>query len=170
MQLYLDLDNVFADFDQRLKDFGVHRNDQSFYHQHYSTWTEQQTELSKRVCACMETEGFWEGIPLCPDAYTLWDYCIQYNPIILTAIPSQLEWWDRIKSEKQRWIENYLGFKTSVIYCLRAEKQQYAEGNILLDDNRTNIQEWNDAGGFGILHTSVQDSIEKLKFIYKEVY
>lgn len=38
-----------------------------------------------------------------------------------------------------------------------------SEHQILVDDRPDNIEAWNNAGGIGILHTSVEDSIRQLK-------
>ena len=35
--------------------------------------------------------------------------------------------------------------------------------NILIDDNETNIEEWNKKGGAGIIHTSADESILALQ-------
>ena len=53
-----------------------------------------------------------------------------------------------------------------VVY--RSEKQMYAVSdnlapNILIDDNETNIEEWNKKGGAGIIHTSADESILALQ-------
>lgn len=170
--LYLDYDQVLADFDGHLQTYGVFKNDQTFHHTHPSTWTEEQTELSRRVKECMATPGFWETIPLCPGAYQLWDFCQVYRPTILTAIPSEKDWQERITYEKNQHIDKYFGFRIPRIICLRSEKQQYAKGikDILLDDTVQNITEWVKAGGFGILHTDVENSIKKIRFAFEEVH
>ena len=170
--LYLDLDGCFADFDGQLVKYGVIKNDQTFHHTHPSTWTEAQTELSHKVEKCMGTKGFWEGIPLCKGAYELWDFCQQYNPIILTAVPSKLDWKDLIVKEKQSWIDRYFGVGTPVRYCFRSEKKDYCKKllDVLLDDTKQNISEWHEAGGIGILHTDIESSIRKIRFIYEEVH
>ena len=172
MPLYLDLDGVFADFDGQLRNYGVIKNDQTFHHTHPSTWTDAQIDLSNKVEKCMSMPGFWEEIPLMDRAYELWDYCEPFKPIILTAIPNKEDWFEQIKDEKQRWIDKYLGFKTRVVYCLRSEKAQRANTvtDILVDDTTQNILEWNNAGGTGILHTDVSDTIKKLAFTFEEIY
>lgn len=172
MTLYLDLDGVFADFDVHIRSYGVHRNDQTFHHTPQSTWTKEQKDLFDRVGDVMSTPGFWETIPLCPNAYQLWDFCLPYRPVILTAIPSRKDWQERITHEKNRWIDNYLGFKVQRIICYRSEKQKYAGSisDILVDDTIQNISEWTEAGGFGIYHTDVDNSISKLRHILKEIH
>lgn len=169
--LYLDLDGVFADFDGHLLNFGI-VNDKSFHHKDKSTHTEEQKSLRGRVEDCMRTPGFWEDLPLCHGGYALWDFCQPYKPVILTALPNMKDWDEHVKVEKQRWIDKYFGFKTPVIYCIRSEKKNYATSiqDILLDDTVSNISEWTEAGGFGILHTDSDNSIKKLNHILKEVH
>lgn len=169
--LYLDLDGVFADFDGNLLNYGI-VNDKSFYHKDKSTHTPEQASLRGRVELAMRSPGFWEELPLCPGAYELWDYCQQYKPVILTALPNLKDWDDEVKAEKQRWINKYFGFMTPVIYCYRSEKvNQIRNGlkDILLDDSIQNITEWVETGGFGILHTSSENSIKKIDHVLKDM-
>jgi len=43
-------------------------------------------------------------------------------------------------------------------------KKNYAAPNhILIDDRKSNIDEWRAEGGIGILHTSAADTIRQLK-------
>lgn len=172
MTLFLDLDGVLASFDEHLKAYGVNKNDQTFHHTPKETWTKDQLELSARVETVMGTEGFWETIPLCPNAYDLWDFCEPYRPVILTAIPSKKDWAERITYEKNKWIDYYLGFKAPRIICYRSEKQKYAGSisDILVDDTIQNVSEWTEAGGFGIFHTDIDNTIKKLSHILKEVH
>lgn len=172
MTLYLDLDGVFTDFDGQLLNYGI-VNDKSFYHKDKSTHTDEQRSLRGRVEECMRTEGFWENLPLCPGAYELWDFCQPFNPVILTALPNMKEWDGHVKVEKQRWIDKYFGFRTPVIYCLRSEKKNFVTNglrDILLDDTVSNITEWVEVGGFGVLYTDSENSVKKLKFALEEVH
>ena len=47
---------------------------------------------------------------------------------------------------------------------MQKQKQQLATSeSILIDDRQINIDQWEDAGGIGILHTSTNNTISQLK-------
>lgn len=170
-KLYLDLDGVFADFDARLKDYEIHKNQNDFLARHKDSWTQEEKALDVAVRAAMGSPGFWLGIPLVTDAPLLWEHCTEYEPFILTALPNVEEWHERVASEKKTWVRSNLDAipDERIICCLRSQKKNYARNNILIDDMLSNINEWNEAGGYGILHTSAKDSITRLEYIMKEL-
>lgn len=104
---------------------------------------------------------FWANLEWMSDGKELWKFIKQFNPKLLSA-PSREE---SSRTGKAKWVEkNILG--TELILKYAKEKQKLAEPNaILIDDRADNIQQWKDAGGIGILHTSTQDTISKLKII-----
>jgi cytidyltransferase-like protein len=102
---------------------------------------------------------FWAGLKWMPDGKELWSYIKPYNPKILSA-PSREE---SSKIGKHVWVKNNIS-DTKLILRSAERKQELAEPNaILIDDRKDNIQQWKDAGGIGILHTSANDTIEQLK-------
>ena len=102
---------------------------------------------------------FWADLNWMSDGQQLWDYINQYNPKLLTA-PS------REKSSeigKQEWVDKNLP-DTPVVFKQAKDKKDLAEPNaILIDDRKDNIQQWIDAGGIGILHTSTESTIKQLQ-------
>jgi cytidyltransferase-like protein len=102
---------------------------------------------------------FWAGLKWMPDGKELWSYIKSYNPEILSA-PSREE---SSKIGKHVWIKNNIpGIK--LILRSANRKQELAESNaILIDDRKDNIEQWINAGGIGILHTSADDTITQLK-------
>jgi hypothetical protein len=103
--------------------------------------------------------NFWINLDWMPDGEQLWKYIKNYSPSILSA-PS------REKSSrvgKEIWIRTNIP-GTELILKPAPEKQELAEPNaILIDDRKDNIQQWKDAGGIGILHTSANDTIKQLQ-------
>lgn len=102
---------------------------------------------------------FWAELNWMPDGQQLWNYINQLNPKLLTA-PS------REKSSevgKQEWVNNNLP-GTPIIFKQAKDKKDLAEPNaILIDDRKDNIQQWIDAGGIGIRHTSTESTIKQLQ-------
>jgi cytidyltransferase-like protein len=103
--------------------------------------------------------NFWINLDWMPDGEQLWKYIKNYSPSILSA-PS------REKSSrvgKEIWVRNNIP-GTELILKPAPEKQELSEPNaILIDDRKDNIQQWKDAGGIGILHTSANNTIKQLQ-------
>ena len=69
---------------------------------------------------------------------------------------------------KMKWLNRNTDFKRSNInLVLRSQKQKFAttdeKPNVLIDDYKKNIREWESQGGIGILHTNVVKTISNLK-------
>ena len=114
-------------------------------------------------------EEFWANLPWMPGGKELWNYLSKFNPNILTA-PMQGQ---GSKSGKQRWIENNLSPAPKDIF-MSHEKYNWATDesgnpNVLIDDFITNTIPWEEAGGQAILHTSVNDTVQKLKSLINNV-
>ena len=103
--------------------------------------------------------GFWAGLKWMPGGQELWDYLKPFNPQLLSA-PSR-EQSSRIG--KHVWVKHKIP-GTKLILRYASQKQQLATPeSILIDDRQVNIDQWEAAGGIGILHTSADDTISQLK-------
>jgi len=149
-KVYCDMDGVIVDFERGYNDLtgkeapGVHS-------------TYDKTDFWSSITKA--GAKFWADLNWMPDGKELWNYIKQYNPKLLTA-PS------REKSSeigKKEWVKKHLP-GTPVIFKQAKDKKDLAESNaILIDDRKDNIQQWIDAGGIGIRHTSTASTIEQLK-------
>ena len=102
---------------------------------------------------------FWADLNWMSDGQQLWDYIKQYNPKLLTA-PSREE---SSRIGKLVWVDKNLP-NTPIIFKQAKDKKDLAEPNaILIDDRKDNIQQWIDAGGIGIRHTSTESTIKQLQ-------
>jgi len=102
---------------------------------------------------------FWVNLEWKPDGKKLWDYIKKYNPELLSSPSKQNE----SRVGKRQWVEREL---PGVHLILRSahKKQEFANpDSILIDDRDTNVEEWRNAGGIGILHTSANDTIKQLQ-------
>jgi 5'(3')-deoxyribonucleotidase len=151
-EIYCDLDEVLVDF-VKAADAAVGGNF-------------AQTDKKTRWNTINQTKGFWANLDWKPNAKRLHDFIIRYNPHVLSAYTNR----DPVsKTGKMKWVKKNTGFKRANIHLvLRSQKQAYAKTieekpNILIDDYNKNIEEWESAGGIGILHTDVGKTINKLK-------
>lgn len=149
-KVYCDMDGVIVDFERGYNDLtgkeapGVHS-------------TYDKTDFWGAITKA--GSKFWADLNWMSDGQQLWNYIKQFNPKLLTA-PS------REKSSeigKKEWVnKNIPG--TFIIFKQAKDKKDLAEPNaILIDDRKDNIQQWIDAGGIGILHTSTASTIKQLQ-------
>jgi len=102
---------------------------------------------------------YWASLKWMPDGKQLWGYIKQYSPELLSA-PSKSE---SSKIGKYVWVKNNLpGTKLILRYASRKKELANPE-SILIDDRQVNIDQWEAAGGIGILHTSADNTISQLK-------
>ena len=148
-KIYVDMDGVLVDFDGGY---------------------EKLTGMTTREADEKGPEFFWKPISKAgakwwitlnwmPDGKQLWDYVKKYNPELLSA-PSREE---ASKMGKRIWVKRELpGAK--LILRSADKKQEFASPtSILIDDREKNIEQWEAAGGIGILHTDTSSTIKKLK-------
>ena len=102
---------------------------------------------------------FWSDMKWMEDGHVLWNYIKQYKPKLLSAPSSE----DSSRVGKHEWVEKEL---PGVPLLLRSakHKKDFAEVDaILIDDREDNIMGWIEKGGIGIVHTSTNNTIRKLK-------
>lgn len=147
--IYCDMDSVLVDFDRG--------------YQELTGMTTQQADASgvETFWDPISKAGakFWITLNWMSDGKQLWDYIKKYNPILLSA-PSREE---SSKLGKRVWVKRELP-GTKLILKYAPQKQEYASPtSILIDDRQKNIEQWEAAGGIGILHTSAANTIAQLK-------
>jgi hypothetical protein len=147
--IYCDMDSVLVDFD--------------LGYQKLTGMTTQQADANgvETFWDPISKAGakFWITLQWMPDGKQLWDYIKKYNPILLSA-PSREE---SSKLGKRVWVKRELpGVKLILKYA--SQKQEYASPtSILIDDRQKNIDQWEAAGGIGILHTNTPNTIKQLQ-------
>jgi len=174
----MKIGDVFCDMDGVLVDFLRGVKEQTGYD--WNKPSKNKEEKRARGNAAFESGSqFWINLPPMNDYLDLWSFISPTNPHILTAVPRGFEGEppspSSIKYAKEGkwiWSERYLVVPYSRFKAvLREEKQLFATSvvndivisNILIDDHAENIKEWNNNRGIGILHTSADDTIKKLK-------
>lgn len=102
---------------------------------------------------------FWINLEWQKDGKKLWNYISKYNPEILSAPSRQ----DESRIAKHDWVKRELP-GTHLILRTPKNKVEFATpDSVLIDDRDSNIKNWNDAGGIGILHISAENTIKELK-------
>jgi hypothetical protein len=148
-QIYCDMDGVIADFERGYEELTGIDLQGEFKPEGEEFWD----PISKAGV------GFWAGLKWMPDGQQLWDYIKPHKPKLLSA-PSRE---DSSRIGKHVWVKHKIP-GTKLILRYASQKQELAEPNaILIDDREKNIEQWEAAGGIGILHTSAADTISQLK-------
>lgn len=146
-KIYCDLDGVLVDFDRGYRELTGIPPSQV-----------QDVEMFWKPIAQAGAK-WWAELEWMPDGKVLWNYIKKYNPPLLSA-PSQ-EQSSRIG--KAAWVRRELP-NVQLLLKPADQKDQYATPNsILIDDKQKNIDQWNQAGGIGILHTSAENTIKELQ-------
>ena len=150
MTIYVDLDGVLA-------------NMEGYLQRHYGdNW---KTEIEKPNWGDVATSHQRLYLDLEPmaDAHELWDWLNKtYNHVeILTAIPKRA-YFPNAVNDKRDWVHKHFGKSVKVNFGPYAYDKQFhcTPGDILIDDMQINIEQWNTVGGYGILHTTAEDSIK----------
>lgn len=143
-RLYLDMDGVLCHFDKRAREtWGFEIDPNGWYDISDDHWKMiyQNTE-------------FWSHMDWQPGGQELWEISKSLDPWILTAYNPMV-----MRSTiigKLDWVERELGIPIwKMKLTMREDKHHFATNlngtrNILVDDNRKNIKEWEQAGGIGI--------------------
>ena len=157
--IYCDMDGVVADFVGGLKMMESDLQKAGF--ESVDHWLDSPLSNEKWK-PIVKNKKFWSTLPLMPQALKLWTYLRPYNPHILSAYSKHDP---NCQPGKRAWLRKNLRMTdTPRIHLVRRrEKQNYAKGNLLIDDLSKNIAEWKSAGGTGILHKSTGQTLSQLK-------
>jgi len=149
-KVYCDMDGVLVDFERGYNDLTGKKTpgvDSTYNKDDF--WSAITKAGAK----------FWAELNWMSDGQQLWGYIKQYNPELLTA-PSREE---SSRIGKLAWVDKNIP-NTPVVFKQAKDKKDLAEPNaILIDDRKDNIQQWIDAGGIGIRHTSTESTIKQLQ-------
>lgn len=158
--IYLDMDGVLFDFDG---------------------WSERTFGSCAAFKAEIESPNWgkfkdypnlFELLPPMHDAMALYEGCCEFigdkNRVqCLTALPNRaMHVFPDAARHKIESVHRHISKDLRVHFGPFAQDKQYHckhSGDILIDDMIRNIDQWNSAGGIGILHLDTASSLEQLK-------
>ncbi|HYD62005.1 MAG TPA: hypothetical protein VEC35_16690 [Noviherbaspirillum sp.] len=155
MQVYLDLDGVFADFDKRVKHLtGKHPN---------------QLDRGRLWKMVNSDKRFFAELELIEGCMVLWEATKDLEPVFLTGAPSSKVF----QEQKREWVARIFGPEFVVHVVPKKLKQDFSGPHkVLIDDSPENIEQWNARGGHGILHqgdhASTVRALQELLQLYAE--
>jgi 5'(3')-deoxyribonucleotidase len=160
--LYLDMDGVVADFDEyAARTLGVPPS-QGIYPD--ETWYKLATNA--RLYRDLIPTPYASQL-----VYQCEQFCNkkQYDLKFLTAVPkgNDVPW---AFYDKVYWARNYFATIPVMFGPFSKDKHVHCQpGDILIDDRRSNIEEWRNSGGIGILHKDYTDTINQLNVLFPQV-
>lgn len=153
-KIYCDMDGVLTDFQTRFEHYaGMGPKEYESKNGTPAFWNLIDVEVGIK---------FWADMPWMPQGQKLWDFISPYQPDLLTS-PSRD---NGSRLGKNMWVKNHLSPTPKTIFAWSKDKQRYAnENSILIDDKKSNINEWAAKGGIAIRckDGNVDHVIEKLK-------
>ena len=159
-KIYLDMDGVLADFDRGVREFCNMENPG----QSVAT-PEQDDEMWALV---RKIDHFYDKLELMPGALNLYkELREKYGEKveILSGIPRPHRGLVGAGEDKTIWAHRIIDESLVVNIVYRAEKKNYVTGPgcILIDDLQKNIDEWEAAGGTGILYEIAEQVLETMR-------
>ena len=160
--VYVDMDGVLADFFGGVeKLYGV---------EHWKDLTSSKDEggLKQEVINRITGTDFFATLPEFPTSDQLIAMVKKFTGGTFSILTSPLRG-DHENSTKYKklWINQHIANPEQVIVTGR--KEAYAKDkasgtpNILIDDRPTNIERWQNAGGYGILYQANRDQLTKVQ-------
>jgi 5'(3')-deoxyribonucleotidase len=159
--IYSDSDGVLADFEA------------AAHHVLGQPWSATTGNRREKGDKLNKHPKFWETIPPMHDFRVLRDFIEKFHPHILTAVPSE-PWkysFQEVERGKREWYHKHIpSLPQSRIHIVyREDKSKYAMNgktqNILIDDHKKNVQEFEAAGGIGVLHHNAKTTIIQLRLL-----
>jgi 5'(3')-deoxyribonucleotidase len=158
IDIAFDLDGVLADFDGhyiKLFDVPPHIDD-------------ARGELWSNI---EKTPSFFADLPTIPPMVELFRCASNVPNNVTIRVITGRPRTDRLpfaERDKRKWVHNNLG-SVETIVCLARDKQKHIVPgaiSVLIDDRIDNIHRWEEAGGWGIHHTSAASTRAALENIF----
>lgn len=163
--LYLDLDGVLVDFQRGYTDLS---RDIDWHGISQEEW---ENQVRKKYGAASSKPEWWAGLNWVRGGQEVWkaaEHLFSHVCILSSASTSDPVRFQIVEDGKRQWLKkNMPQIKDKDVFIVegKAFKRNYASKNaILVDDVTATINDWNDAGGFGILHDAkrYKNTIETL--------
>ncbi len=152
--IYVDMDGVIADFSKRYKEkFKVTpeetRNNKEFGGFFKKFIDDKEFQTLDMMGDTFILLGFLDKLP------------IEKQILSSTARPDSH---DAIAPQKQKWLDTRrINYKANFVPGKSLKYKFATPDSIIIDDTKSVIDDWNKAGGIGILHTDAISTIAMLK-------
>jgi hypothetical protein len=141
--IYLDMDGVIADFDKKYKEL----------YRITPREAENRDEFRKFFHEFINNGGFAE-LDLMPGAADGLEYLRKAPvPTQILSSTAREEYYDAISKQKLIWLQKFgITFTPNFVPGKKHKYKWATPTSIIIDDTQSVIDDWNNAGGIGILH------------------
>jgi hypothetical protein len=154
-KIYLDMDGVLANFNKRYIEI---------FNEHPSRFKGEDWNEKWKYFVGNNNFTKLEKYPGCDDLM----YFVDSTGIQVEILSSSggKGFHKEVEEQKMQWLmQNNIPYKANIVPGSRL-KANYAKPDIILiDDTNYVIDDFNIAGGIGILHENAEDTIEKLRIL-----
>ena len=153
-KIYLDMDGVLSDFEKQFCDL---YGEEALKSRDRKLWTEDWPDF-------IQNKQF-ENLPKFPGCDELLQF-IRKFPVEVEILTSSggLKYHEQVKEQKKVWLKKYyIAYKPHVVPGRKHKKEYATPETILIDDTEDVIDSFNNAGGIGILHRDVKETIKRLE-------
>ena len=157
--IYFDMDGVIADFNAKcLELIGCSLDDFKTSKEGWDALGDHKLEMYANLAPMSDAKELVYSCLVLADFYG-------YRTGILTAIP-KIGRVPMARNHKEAWVEKYFPRLSSNFNIGPWAEDKYKHccpGDILIDDMKRNIHQWEEVGGFGIIHVSADQTIKQLR-------
>ena len=158
-KIYFDMDGVLADFGRGVRELA------GFQQSGADQDSKTEAEDDAMWAAIRKVDRFYDRLEPLPKGYELFKAAKEAYPgmvEVLTGIPKPKRGIETAGEDKKSWAERLLGKDIPVHIVYKEEKKNYCGGKeyFLIDDRRTNIEEWEAAGGSGIFYEEEKADVD----------
>ena len=158
-KIYIDMDGVLADFDRGVEELcHIDKHDQE---------ERDEAVIDAMWAEIRKITHFYDRLCPMPGAIELFRRL--YGKFgnrceILTGLPKPIRGIEDAAEDKRRWVKRILSPDIKVNAVIREDKILFCHGSgdILIDDLRGNISDWEQHGGTGILHRSPEETLRMI--------
>ena len=142
-KIYLDMDGVICDFEKKYKELFQLAPREAERHKQFDVLF--KNFISNRQFAKLAPmPGTWSGLAYLQSCGI---------PVEILSSTAREEYYDEISQQKVEWLENFgINFKTNFVPGKKHKYKFATPDSIIIDDTPSVIEDWNKAGGIGILH------------------
>ena len=163
-KVYIDMDGVLADFDKGVQELAGF--------QRLSQEERDDDKVNAMWTAVRAVPHFYDKLEPMPGAISMFHRIYEeYGERceILTGLPKPYRRIPDAEADKRKWVSRLLSDKIVVNTGIREDKVKFCKDKscILIDDLRSNIDDWEKHGGTGILFVSNEDALTKLDALGK---
>lgn len=152
VKIYVDMDGVLADFFARYKAIMSPDAERKDYRKYWQPFIDGKN---------------FETLAPMPDLQLGLEFLDSFDcPVEILGSTARPDCYDELVRQKTIWLNKHNIQYPAIFVPGKRFKQDYAEPNaVLIDDTTSNINQWIERGGIGILHTSWEKTIDEINNI-----